>query len=134
MKQRGFEVLENMATVAARRTSALLSKTTSSSGVAHLKVSGKGGKTRCVPLNLAAGGCVGEYLWEAGHASEGGGALFRLLRHSRPGSLAKTITPDGIYKIFRGYYAALGFEIGTHALRATSTTNALDHRADISKA
>jgi integrase len=29
--------------------------------------------------------------------------------------------------------AALGFEIGAHALRATAATNALDHQADIAK-
>jgi integrase/recombinase XerD len=33
----------------------------------------------------------------------------------------------------RGYSAALGFEIGAHALRATAATNALDHQADIAK-
>jgi hypothetical protein len=31
----------------------------------------------------------------------------------------------------RKYSAALGFEIGAHALRATAATNALDHEADI---
>jgi hypothetical protein len=31
------------------------------------------------------------------------------------------------------YSAALGFEIGAHALRATAATNALDHQADIAK-
>jgi integrase/recombinase XerD len=72
-------------------------------GVAHLKVSGKGGKTRYVPLHPAASGLV------------------------------KAITPDAIYKIVRGYSGALGFEIGAHALRATAATNALDHQADIAK-
>jgi hypothetical protein len=33
----------------------------------------------------------------------------------------------------RGYSAAVGFEIGAHALRATAATNALDHQADIAK-
>jgi integrase len=42
-------------------------------------------------------------------------------------------TPDGIYKLVRAYSAALGFEIGAHALRATAATNALDHQADIAK-
>jgi integrase/recombinase XerD len=39
----------------------------------------------------------------------------------------------GIYKLVRKYSAALGFEIGAHALRATAATNALDHEADIAK-
>ncbi|MFN9471921.1 tyrosine-type recombinase/integrase [Acidovorax sp.] len=102
-------------------------------GVAHLKVSGKGGKTRYVPLHPAAGGWVAEYLESSGHGAEEGGALFRPLHHSRPGGIAKSITPDGIYKIVRCYSAALGFEIGAHALRATAATNALDHQADIAK-
>ena len=42
-------------------------------GVAHLKVSGKGGKTRYVPLHPAASGCVLDYLEAAGHLAEDGG-------------------------------------------------------------
>lgn len=102
-------------------------------GVAHLKVSGKGGKTRYLPLHPTAGGCMAEYLEEAGHGCEDGGALFRPLHHSRFVGLAKAITPDAIYKIVRSYSSALGFEIGAHALRATAATNALDHQADIAK-
>jgi len=49
------------------------------------------------------------------------------------GNLDKAITPDGIYKLVRVYSAALGFQIGAHALRATAATNALDHQADIAK-
>jgi site-specific recombinase XerD len=33
----------------------------------------------------------------------------------------------------RRHALALGLKIGTHALRATATTNALDHEADIAK-
>jgi integrase/recombinase XerD len=33
----------------------------------------------------------------------------------------------------KDYSRALGFEIGTHSLRATAATNALDHHADIVK-
>ena len=40
---------------------------------------------------------------------------------------------DGIYGLVRAYSAALGFQIGAHALRATAATNALDHQADIAK-
>jgi site-specific recombinase XerD len=43
-------------------------------GVAHLKVSGKGGKTRYVPLHPAAGGLILEYLEEMGHGTDLGGA------------------------------------------------------------
>ena len=102
-------------------------------GVAHLKVSGKGGKTRYVPLHPAASGLVLDYLAAAGHGVEDAGALFRPLHNNRADGLAKAITPDAIYKIVRGYSGALGFEIGAHALRATAATNALDHQADIAK-
>ena len=102
-------------------------------GVAHLKVSGKGGKTRYVPLHPAAGGLIADYLEAAGHGTEDTGALFRSVHHSRVEGSQKAITPDGVYKIVRGYSAALGFEIGAHSLRATAATNALDHQADIAK-
>jgi integrase/recombinase XerD len=59
--------------------------------------------------------------------------LFRPVRNNITGQLDNAITPDGIYKLVRAYSAALGFEIGEHALRATAATNALDHQADIAK-
>jgi integrase/recombinase XerD len=102
-------------------------------GVAHLKVFGKGEKTRYVPLHPAASGLILEYLAAAGHGSDDTGALFRPVRNNRTGRLHNAITPDGIYKLVRKYSAALGFEIGAHALRATAATNALDHEADIAK-
>lgn len=101
-------------------------------GVAHLKVTGKGSKTRYMPLHPAASGLIVDYLEADGRGLETTGALFRALR-SRADGLAKAITPDGVYMIVRGYSAALGFEIGAHALRATAATNALDHQADIAR-
>ena len=56
------------------------------------------------------------------------------MRNNITDQLDNAITPDGIYyKLVRAYSAALGFEIGAHALRATAATNALDHQADIAK-
>lgn len=106
-------------------------------GVAHLRVSGKGSKTRYVPLHPAAGALIHDYLQADGRGHDGTGALFRPLRNNRPdrdgdGALP-AITADGVYKIVRAYSARLGFEIGPHALRATAATNALDHQADIAK-
>jgi site-specific recombinase XerD len=40
-------------------------------GVAHLKVSGKGEKTRYIPLHPAAGGLIMDYLEQAGHGADG---------------------------------------------------------------
>jgi site-specific recombinase XerD len=101
-------------------------------GVPHLKISGKGGKTRYVPLHPAAGGLVHEYLEMAGHGLDLEAALFRPVSNNTVGT-NKGITADGIYKIVRAYSGRLGFEIGAHSLRATAATNALDHQADIAK-
>jgi integrase/recombinase XerD len=102
-------------------------------GVAHLRVSGKGGKTRYVPLHPAASGLILEYLQAVGHGDDDAGALFRPVRNNTTGTLENAITPDGVYRLVRRYSALLGFDIGAHALRATAATNALDHHADIAK-
>ena len=102
-------------------------------GVAHLKVAGKGGKTRYVPLHPAAGGAVQDYLDAAGHGADDAGALFRPLHHNRIEGATAALQPDGVYRLVRAYSKALGFEIGAHSLRATAATNALDHAADIAK-
>ena len=102
-------------------------------GVPHLKVSGKGGKNRYLPLHPGTHALIHEYLGAGGHLEDDNGALFRPIRNNTTGKLDKAITPDGIYKLVRAYSAALGFEIGAHVLRATAATNALDHQADIAK-
>jgi integrase/recombinase XerD len=104
-------------------------------GVPHLKVSGKGGKTRYLPLHPGTSALIHDYLEAAGHGTDENGALFRSASNNRnrTGQPEKAITGDGIYKLVRAYSALLGFEIGAHALRATAATNALDHQADIAK-
>jgi site-specific recombinase XerD len=102
-------------------------------GVPHLKVSGKGGKTRYVPLHPAASRLILDYLEAAGHGADEGGALFRSLLAQRSPSAPQSLSPDAVYKIVRAYSDTLGFKIGAHALRATAATNALDHQADIAK-
>ena len=102
-------------------------------GVPHLKVSGKGGKTRYVPLHPGTNALIHDYLDAAGHGIDDNGALFRPIKNNRTGQLDGAITADGVYRLVRDYSAALGFEIGAHALRATAATNALDHQADIAK-
>jgi site-specific recombinase XerD len=102
-------------------------------GVPHLKVSGKGGKTRYLPLHPGTAALIHDYLGAAGHGTDENGALFRPIRNNRTGRLENAITADGVYKLVRAYSAELGFEIGAHALRATAATNALDHQADIAK-
>src|SRR6204780_5588018 len=102
-------------------------------GVPHLRVSGKGGKTRYVPLHPGTQALIHDYLAAAGHGDDEHGALFRPMKNNSTGKLDEAITPDGIYKLVRAYSAALGFEIGAHSLRETAATNALDHEADIAK-
>ncbi len=102
-------------------------------GVPHLKVSGKGSKTRYVPLHPAASGLIHDYLEMAGHGEEETCALFRPVKNNTGSGLANAITPDGVYRLVRAYSTELGFKIGAHSLRATAATNALDHQADIAK-
>ena len=102
-------------------------------GVPHLEVSGKGGKTRYLPLHPGTVALIHDYLDATGHAADENGALFRPIKNNRTGRLAGAITADGVYKLVRAYSTLLGFEIGAHALRATAATNALDHQADIAK-
>ena len=102
-------------------------------GVPHLKVSGKGGKTRYLPLHPGTQALIHGYLDAAGHGTDENGALFRPVRGNRSGRAHRAITGDGTYKVVRAYSALLGFEIGSHTLRATAATNALDHQADIAK-
>lgn len=102
-------------------------------GVAFLVVSGKGSKTRYIPLHPIARGLVIEYLESAGHRTDPEGALFRPLPQKRYRGSSRSISPDGVYKLVRDYSARLGFQIGAHSLRATAATNALDHKAEIAK-
>jgi len=99
--------------------------------VPHLRVAGKGGKTRYLPLHPATSGLIHDYLEAAGHGSDDDGALFRPIPNNRTGRFDQAMTPDGVYKLVRAYSAVLGFKIGAHARRATASTNALDHDADV---
>ena len=76
---------------------------------------------------------IHDYLEAAGHGADESGALFRPVRNNLTGRLDKALTPDAVYRLVRGYSAALGFEMCAHARRATAATNALDHQADIAK-
>ena len=102
-------------------------------GVMHLRVEGKGSKTRYVPVHAAALVAVNEYLELAGHREEKKGALFRPVRNPR-GERSGAITGDGIYKMLKGYALQAGVHVDglcLHALRATAATNALENFADI---
>jgi site-specific recombinase XerD len=105
-------------------------------GVLHLRVHGKGGKVRYLPLHPGTAELVVDYLEAAGHAEETAGALFRPVKNNVGGTVEGAITADGIYKMVKHYAERVGVNIegfGAHSLRATAATNALDHEADIAK-
>ena len=58
-------------------------------GVPHLKVSGKGGKTRYLPLHPGTNALIHDYLDAAGHGADESGALFRPIRNNRTGRLER---------------------------------------------
>lgn len=101
--------------------------------VPHLRVHGKGGKLRNLPLHPGTLELITDYLETAGHGRDKSGAVFRPIRNNRTGELERALSGDGIYKLVRRYAKNLGIEIGAHALRATAATNALEHEADIAK-
>jgi integrase/recombinase XerD len=105
-------------------------------GVLHLRVHGKGGKVRYLPLHPGTAELVTDYLEAAGHGGETAGALFRPVKNNVGGAVEGAITADGIYKMVKRYAKRVGVNIegfGAHSLRATAATNALDHEADIAK-
>src|SRR5580698_9710669 len=58
-------------------------------GVRHLRISGKGEKTRYVPLHDAAKDLIEDYLNKSGHGGNDKSALFRPLRNARGGGMEK---------------------------------------------
>lgn len=102
-------------------------------GVPHLLVHGKGGKVRNIPLHPGTQELLLDYLEASGHANDKDGALFRPIRNNRTGTVDRSLSPDGVYKIMRGYSAELGILASPHVARATAATTALDNGADIAK-
>lgn len=105
-------------------------------GVRHLRIHGKRGKIRFVPLHPRASVLIEEYLDLAGHRADADGPLFRPIRHTSC-EAARALSPTSVYRNVVVHYARLigltlsGF--GPHSLRATAATNALDHGSDIAK-
>lgn len=107
-------------------------------GVLHLRVHGKGGKTRYVPVHPGTAELLTDYLEAVGHGSDPAAPLFRPVRNNtNRNGLDQAMTTDGVYKLVRAYARRIGIGekegIGVHVLRATAATNALDHEADIAK-
>jgi site-specific recombinase XerD len=106
-------------------------------GVLHVRVHGKGGKTRYLPLHPGTSELVTDYVEAVGHGADPAAPLFRPVRNNLTGKLDEPMSTDGVYKLVRSYARKIGIGdvegLGVHALRATAATNALDHEADIAK-
>ena len=106
-------------------------------GVLHLRVHGKGGKTRYLPLHPGTAGLITEYLEALGTGQEASSPLFRPVKNNVHKRTDTAMTADGVYKLVQAYAEKIGLSgierLGVHALRATAATNALDHQADIAK-
>jgi site-specific recombinase XerD len=106
-------------------------------GVPHLRVHGKGGKTRYLPLHPGTAEVITDYVEAVGHGTDPAAPLFRPVQNNVTGTLDEPMTTDGVYKTVQYYARKIGIgdieRLGVHALRATAATNALDHEADIAK-
>ena len=106
-------------------------------GVPHLRIHGKGGKIRFVPLHPKAQGLIHDYREALGGLDDPDAPLFRPVRNNRTATLTKPLHPDSIlHEVVKKYAATAGINVEgfcVHSLRATAATNALDHQADIAK-
>jgi integrase/recombinase XerD len=108
-------------------------------GLVHLRVHGKRGKIRFIPMHPETQRVVIEYLEAAGHGQDLDGPLFRPLKNNTNKKLRKTINPRSVLRdVVQHYAQAIGLAqevqgLCTHSLRATGATNALDHGADIAE-
>ncbi len=103
-------------------------------GVKHLRIHGKGGKLRFLPVHPLAMERLHAYPEVSGHHQEQPDApLFQALRGRRSG---QALGAGGIYALVSHYAQRAGITVdglGVHGLRATAATNALENEADIAK-
>lgn len=108
-------------------------------GLVHLRIHGKRGKMRFIPMHQEAQRLVTEYLDAAKHGEDLDGPLFRPVKNNTTRQLRKPLNPRSVLRdVVRHYAQAIGLVqevqgICTHSLRATGATNALDHGADIAE-
>ena len=102
-------------------------------GIKHLRVHGKGGKIRFLPLHPVAAERIYAYLERDSERAPSPGPLFRSMRGKTTGA---GVTANGLHTVVAHWTRAAGIEVdglGVHGLRATAATNALEHDADIAK-
>lgn len=100
----------------------------------HLRIHGKGGKLRFLPLHPLAMERLHAYLDASGHHHEQPSApLFQALCGRRSG---QSLGAGGIYALVGHYAQRAGITVDgicVHGLRATAASNALENEADIAK-
>lgn len=102
-------------------------------GIQHLRIHGKGGKLRYIPLHGDAAKCITMYLENTRKCADRSSFMFTSLRGSKAG---QSLSADGIYKTVCRYAKLVGIDVaglGVHGLRVTAATNALEHHADIAQ-
>jgi site-specific recombinase XerD len=105
-------------------------------GFKNLRIKGKGGKIRFLPLNPEVVARLEALQLAIGIGRDSKDPLFpRLHKGGKVG--AGRLTPDGIYvsvvKFWAGKAGVLIEGFGPHSLRATAATNALSHESDIAR-
>lgn len=103
----------------------------------RMRVLGKGGKVRYLPIHPATLKLVATYLKAAGHGNQPCHWLFQSVSHHTSSELNGGLTPGAVYsEVVKRYMTPLkitGDNLGPHALRATAATCALENQADIAK-
>lgn len=106
-------------------------------GGPRMRVWGKGGKVRYLPIHPDTLKLVITYLEAAGHKDQVCYWLFQSVGHHNTSNPNCGLTPGAVYsEVVKKYMLPLGIKgenLGPHALRATAATCALENQADIAK-
>ena len=106
-------------------------------GGPRMRVWGKGGKVRYLPIHPSTLELVATYLEAAGHGASACHWLFQSVSHHQASDSNGGLTPGAVYsEVVKRYLVPLGIQgdnLGPHALRATAATCALENQADIAK-
>jgi site-specific recombinase XerD len=103
------------------------------SGVKHLRVHGKGGKIRFVPVHPHSLERLDAYLSELPDRADRKAPIFTQLRRSKS---LRHLSAEAVYRIVKHHAKVVGVDptaCRPHAMRATMATNALEKGADIAK-
>ncbi len=93
-------------------------------GVQHLRVHGKGGKTRYLPLHPGTAGLINDYLEALGPGQEASAPLFRPVKNNVQKRTATAMTADGVYKLVQTYADKIGLS-GIERLGANPATTSV---------